>query len=288
MGSSLAQTEQAVIILIDHNGPSYLLAIDKATGKNLWKTDRNRKASWTTPVVTRQDGRPIVLVSGSGSLTGYDAATGKELWSFGGLHGNNIPSPTVAGDLVVVGAGESRFTPDRAASIKSNCCLRLTTQEDKPACEIAWQGKKVISHHASPLIHKDHAYFVTQAGVIHCLDLKTGEERYAERLANSCWATPIGAGDHIYCFGKEGVTTVLKAGSKFEKVATNRLWSDEVAQARRVEDARKPENQLPKRPGSDEQPGYDSLGEVVYGVAVVNDAFFIRTGNVLYGLRQNK
>jgi outer membrane protein assembly factor BamB len=287
LASSLAQTDAAVLVLLDHAGPSYLLAVSKRTGEDVWVANRASRTSWTSPVVTMRGGRPVVVVSGGGALTAYDGATGKQLWTLDGLVGNAIPSPTAAGDTVVVGAGESRSNPDLVASARSNCCLRLTSSEGRRGYEVLWQGKKATCHHASPVIVKDHVYFVTKAGVVYCLDRKTGAECYAERLDNPCWATPVAAGDHIYFFGKDGITTVLKAGPQYVKLASNRLWSDEGAQEKRAQDAKKPENQLPKRPETPEQPGYQSLGEVVYGVAAVDNAFFLRTGTALYCLRSS-
>lgn len=301
IGSSPVQTEKSVIVLVDHAGPSYLVAIDKSSGKDIWKIDRPSRSSWTSPVIATFREKPILLVSSGGAVDAYDPATGKRLVSTGGFVGNTIPSPTVAGDLVLVGAGENRMKPDLAASARSNCCLRLTSKEGELVFETAWQGKKVISQHASPLAYRDHAYFVTRAGLVHCLDLKSGEERYAERLDNPTWATPIGAGGYLYFFGKDGVTTVLKSGSNYEKVASNRLWS-EADFARRRDDAKKhAQSVLPKsaegkgpggRPalsGEDlEATRYSAVGDVVYGVAVVNGSFIIRTGTELFCIRESK
>ena len=301
VGSSPAQTDKAVVVLIDDLGPSYLVALDKATGKNLWKADRKSRSSWTSPVVTKIDGRPAVLVSSSGSLDAYDAATGKELASLDGLVGNNIPSPAVSGDLVVLGAGENRMKPDAAASAKSNCCVRLTVKGDKISFEPVWDGKKAICQHASPLVYQGHAYFVTKSGLVHCVDLKTGAERYAERLDNPCWATPVGAGDHIYFFGKDGVTTVIKTGPDFEKVAANRFWSAADFAKRRDEAKDKAAATLPppkegKGPGGGpplpkeelEAARYSAVGDVVYGVAAVDGTFLVRTGTELVCVRETK
>jgi outer membrane protein assembly factor BamB len=301
IGSSPAQTDLAVVILIDDLGPSYLVALDKATGKNLWKSDRRSRASWTSPVLGQFDGKPAVFVSSSGSLDAYDAASGKELATLGGLVGNNIPSPTVCGDRIVIGAGENRMKPDAAASAKSNCCVRLSTKDAKPAFETVWQGKKAVCQHASPLVHKGHAYFVTKVGLVCCHDLDTGAEKYAERLDGVCWATPVGAGDHVYFFGKDGVTTVLKAGPKFEKVAANRLWSTEDFARRQEEAKKKAADTLPKPPEGKGPGGgpslpkeeleatrYSAVGDVVYGVAAADGIFLVRTGTALYCLRLTK
>ena len=307
VGCSPAQTGRAVVILIDDLGPSYLVALDKLTGENLWKTERKSRSSWTSPVVAEFAGRPVVLVSSSGSLDAYDAATGVELATMPGLVGNTIPSPTpAAGGLVVVGAGENRMKPDPAGSARSNCCVRLTTSsEGKPAFEPVWQSQKTLSHHASPVVYRSHVYFVTKTGVVHCHDLATGWECYAERLDGQCWATPVGAGGRVYFFGKDGVTTVLAAGPEFEKLSVNCLWGAADAEARTAEAKKQATSTLPKSPSSDggkgaKGPGggpamskdeldaarYSAVGDVVYGVAAIEGAFFVRTGSELIRVSQ--
>jgi outer membrane protein assembly factor BamB len=301
LASSPTQTDSSMIVLVDHGGPSYLLALDKTNGKNLYRTERLSRMSWTSPIVSSIGGRDVVLVSSSGSLTAYDARSGDLIWEVDDLNGNNIPSPVFSEGYLVIGAGENRLKPDLAASQRSNCCLKLS--EGEPGYEVVWRGRKAVAHHASPLIHAGHVYIVSKPGVVYCLDLKTGEERYVERLDNPCWATPIGAGDRIYFFGKDGVTTVLQAGPKYKKLATNRLWSDAELQARKEEARKRPENRIPVSFGGSPPGGKgptppatlspaqreamiaEAVGDVVYGVAAVDGAFYVRTGTELICIR---
>ena len=299
LGGSLAQTPDAVILLADHAGPSYLLAVDKKTGKNKWKTDRPARTSWTTPVVVTRAEKKMILVSSSGTLEAHDGETGKRLWLFEGLTGNNIASPVVHGNLVVVGAGENPRKPDLAASARSNCCLELIP--DEPGHKVVWRGKKAVSHHASPLAHRGHAYFVNKTGIVFCIDLKTGEEVYSERLDNQVWASPVASGELIYFFGKDGVTTILRAGPKYEKVASNRLWSADDHASRKESEKRAVAGKTPKPPegkgpgGGPPVPKEEleatrnsAVGDVVYGVAAIEGAFFLRTGTELICLRDAK
>jgi outer membrane protein assembly factor BamB len=124
-GASPTQTSKAVVVLVDHRGPSYLLALSKETGKPLWKTERKSRSSWTSPQSTRV-GQEQVIVSSSGTVDGYDAQTGKLLWSHTGLSGNGIPSVTVQGDRVYVGASFGQQEKNGEAIAASNCCLRIT------------------------------------------------------------------------------------------------------------------------------------------------------------------
>lgn len=296
LGSSLAQTGRALVVQADHAGPSYLLALDKVTGCDMWKAERPSKASWASPVVTAVGGKPAVVASGGGTLVAYDAGTGQEVAKSAGLVGNTIPSPTAAGGFILVGAGEERMKPDAAASTRSNCCLRLTPEGFAPV----WQAKgRLLSQHASPLAYEGHAYFVGKTGLAHCLDLTTGEERYAERLADPCWATPVGAGGRVYFFGKSGVTTVLKAGPGYEVLSVNRLWSAGDSERRQQVATKEAEPTLPKPPAGKGPGGgpaipkaeldamrTSAVGDVVYGVAVAGRGFLIRTGTELICVRQ--
>jgi outer membrane protein assembly factor BamB len=263
LGSSPAQTDDAVIILIDHSGPSYLVALDKKTGKNLWKTERTSRGSWASPVIAQRDGKPEIVVSSNGSVAGYDAKSGKLLWELDGISGNTIPSASAEGATIVVGAGVTRKGGDPAKAAKSNCCLKLIEKDGKPSFEVAWSADKAASSYATPLTYRGHAYFVNQSGVVFCVDVKTGKEIYAERIDGACWASPIGAGEHVYFFGKDGAATILKAGPKFEKIASNILWAE------------KKENPAGKDGG-------DYGGTTLYGIAFVDGAIFARSGTTLY------
>ena len=268
VGSSPAQTSDALFVLIDHRGPSYLVAIDKATGKNTWKTEREQRGAWTSPVIATRDGKPEVIASSAGTIIGYAADTGKELWKLDNVIGNTLPSASVVGARVLFGGGQSRSKEDAPASAKGNGCLKLTTKDGKPSFESAWSAKVGISNYATPLGYESVAYFVNQVGVVYAHDLATGKELFSERLDGACWASPVGAGGHVYFFGKDGTTTVLKAGKEFDKVASNRLW-----------DA-KPKPAGGDAGGKGAAPEY--LDPIVYGVAAADGAFFIRTGTRLF------
>jgi outer membrane protein assembly factor BamB len=298
LGSSPAQTADAVIVLLDHQGPSHLLAVGKADGKDRWHADRPACSSWTSPIVVGVGGGQQVVVSSGGAVTGYDAATGKQAWEKTGLVGNSIPSATAAGGRVYVAAGENRMKPDPDGTSKSNCCLTLSADGYKEV----WAAKKLAVGTASPVVHQGFAYYVTKDGLVACIDASTGEEKYRERLDNQQWATPVAAGDHVFFFGKDGVTTVLKAGPTYEKVATNKLWTDTDAAKRKDEAKKKAEATLPKPPdgGPSRGPGggpplpaaeleatrYSAVGDVVYGVAAVDRAFVLRMGTELICVRK--
>lgn len=283
-GASPAQTAQAVVVAVDHKGPSYLLALAKETGKPLWKTERTSRSSWTSPQVTRVADQEQVVLSSAGTVDSYDAKTGRQLWSHTGLSGNTINSVTVQGDRVYVGAGTAQREKDTDAIAASNCCLRITPNA-KAGYEVVWKAKKALSHYVSPLVHRGHAYYVNQVGVLTCLDAETGKEVYAERVSGACWAQPIGVGEYLYLFHKDGRTSVIKAGARFESVAGNRLWREDAPPlpGRGYEyEPQGPKDPRPRQP----QPHYQD--PLVYGVAAVDGVFLVRLGTHLYCVRNSE
>ena len=308
LGCSPAQTADRIILLIDHAGPCFLAAIDKKTGKMAWKADRPQRSSWTSPVAARVRDREVVLVSSAGAVDAYDAVTGSLLASQEGLTGNSIPSPTVIGSSVFIGAGENRMKPDLEASRRSNCRLELVEDSGKFSFRKTWESTKAISHHASPVTCGNQVYLIDKNGILFCLDRDTGKEVFSKRLPNHQWATPISANGKLFLFGKDGVTTILKAGPEWNLIANNRLWSEEDFQKRKdaevlkakEEEAKNP----PRSPGPTGRPGRggpgggpplppaeleatraSAVGDVVYGAAAVSGCILIRTGTDLYCVR---
>jgi len=213
LGSSLAMTDDALVVLIADRGPSYMLSIDKKTGRNLWKVDMPQSASWATPVVTTHQRLSQILVSSSGRVAAYDATDGRMLWQVSGLKGNTLPSPSVSDGLAVIGSSDKG----------SNVAIQLGGEGDVTEKQIVWRAQTATANFASPLIHQGRVYFVNKVGVAFCLDLKTGEEIWSGRIGGECWASPLAAGDRIYFFRNDGVTVVVSAKSKLEILAQNTL-----------------------------------------------------------------
>ncbi len=266
IGGSPCQSKDEVFILIDHAGPSYILALEKKTGKVKWKTDREGKMSWSSPLFVNFKGKDLLIVSSNGTVIAYTANDGKELWKIDGFSGNTIPSASILGSQVLIGAGSMRGKePEKAA--KSNCCIQLSEKDGKPDFTIQWNAKAGIANYMTPLAYEGYAYFVNSVGLLYCYDLKTGKECYAERIDSTCWASPIGAEGKVYFFGRNGVTTVIKSGEKFEKVASNPLWKNE------------------EKPKGKEEPkgGFGEYGDpILYGAAITEGAIYLRSGNALY------
>ncbi len=225
LGSSPAQNATHVFLNIEHRGPSYLIALDKHSGETTWKVERSSGSSWASPIVARIDGNEQVIVSSGGNATCYAVTDGKMLWTVAGLDGNTVPSPTLVGTKLYVGARLPEFAEE--GSVRSNCCLDLALLE-AGAPRVAWRADKAVCDYASPVVVGECTYFLNKGGVLYCVDSNSGEQHYVKRLGTECWGTPIVAGEEIYFFGKDGKTQVLRAGSEYKVASSNFLW-DEAA-----------------------------------------------------------
>ncbi|WP_309719852.1 PQQ-binding-like beta-propeller repeat protein [Armatimonas sp.] len=286
IGQSLAQNADTIFVLVDDPGVAYLLAVDKKTGKNRWKVAREPRKSWTSPVVTKQGEKEILIVSANGFVEGFDTKDGALLWSVDRITGNIMPSVSVDGDLVFVGAtpAQARLArPGSRTAAESNCCIKLTTKDGKPGAEVLWEGKKATCDFASPLSYRGLVYYVTAAGIVFCVDAKTGNALYSERIDSPCWASPLAIGEHVYFFGKNGITTVIKAGPVFEKVVSNALWDTQNPPKTKEPFATTPNN--PANAGAARASSPDSLDPILYGYAALEGQLVIRLGSHLFCLR---
>lgn len=309
VASSLAQTDDHLFVVIDHHGPSYIVSIDKGTGKISWKTDRGvRVPSWSSPVIARQAGKEWVIISSSDTVDGYDAITGTRVWQIDGLQGNHIPSATVVENRIYVGSttmygGVS--DPDEVAG--SNCCLELTQTDGKPSCAFRWSAQKANSYYSSPLAFAGYVYYVNKVGVLYCINQQTGEQVFAKRIGNPCWASAIGVDSNdeklVYFFLKNGSTVILRPGDQYDQVARNRLWdASTMADAAKSAAAQRKANTVPAdqaKPKTGPERVFAGLPEkqlhqmfsygdpTVYGVAAIDGNLILRTGQHLYCVRND-
>ena len=201
LGSSLAGTDEALFVLAAHDGPSYLLAVDPATGETRWKADRPARSSWTTPTIVPWSGGELVVVSVDGAVEAYDAGTGERVWWIDGLSGNRLPSPVVAGERIVVPSMDSG----------SNLALPIDHRGRLMDKQVVWRGQSATASMSSPVVTGESVWFTNSRGVIRSLELDSGRSRWAVRLPSPAWATAIVNGDRVYLFGTDGATSVFAA-----------------------------------------------------------------------------
>lgn len=221
LGGSLAQAGDKLLVVIDHDGPSFILALDKKTGANRWKVERPSKISWSSPVVApildekKTSDAAEVIVNAKGSVEAYDVADGSLRWSLGEIDGNTVASPTVSAKHVIIGSS------DVGKSIAFRRGAKGTLTEN----DIAWRLKDAAASFSSPLAYEGRVYFVNKSGVATCVEEKSGKTLWSERLG-SCWASPIGAAGRVYFFAKDGPTKVIAASDTFELLSENTLKID--------------------------------------------------------------
>ncbi|WP_153557666.1 outer membrane protein assembly factor BamB family protein [Roseimaritima sediminicola] len=308
IASSLAQTDDHVFALVDHHGPSYLVAIDKSDGTVAWKADRGQRVpSWSSPVVTRFHGRSLVITSSADTVDAYDAATGEALWQIDALQGNHIPSATVSGTRIYTGSTTMYGgATDADAVAGSNCCIELT-DDGQPGYRVRWGADRANSYYSTPLAFAGYVYYVNKAGVLYCVDQDTGERLFAKRIGNPCWASAVGVTDsageqRVYFVTKNGFTIVLRPGDQYDQVARNQLYDARAMLAARESAAKQrrantvPADEAPPKKGPEQvlagMPERQlhqmfSYGDpLVYGIAVAQDRLLIRTGQHLYCVSQ--
>lgn len=225
LAASPIQTRNAVILLADHEGESYLLSVDKKSGETNWKTARESRVSYASPSLMSIQGKQQIVCSSAGTVEGFDPESGELLWSLSELGGNSQNTPLPFGDgFLLIGASPGMHDEREAAARESNLCMQVLKSAEGFETKVIWKNHKALTTFASPIAYKGHAYWVTKAGVLYCFDLATGEEKYKQRLPQQCWATPHGIGDRIYFFGKDGATAVIQAGAEYKLLAENNLW----------------------------------------------------------------
>lgn len=276
LSGSPVQTEDKVIVLVDDEGPSYLVALDKATGNEAWKMERTTRTSWSSPSVQTIDNVQQVIVSSAGSVDGYDCATGKLLWSFTDVGGNTGTTPLPAGPgRFFVAASAGRDGGNAELAKKSNMVMQVQHVDGKWTAKPLWLAAEATPSWASPIAHNSCAYWVNRTGVVYCFDLETGALNYKERLKQSCWATPFGFGDRVYFPGKDGLVTTIAAGKAFKSLSENELWDPnavvidpKVGASEATEEMRRSAAMF--------------AGPTLYGCAISSGRIVMRTGDTVY------
>ncbi len=226
-GSSPLLHGDALFIQVLHGmrtrDPSYLLRIDAATGRTVWRIERPTKArfespdSYTTPALLRYGNTTEIVVTGGDVVTGHDPATGRELWRANGLNPDNdgsnriVASPVVHGDLIVAPSRE-----------RPMLVLKAGGRGDITSSHVLWSfgnGPDV----PTPVTDGTYLYVINDRGILWCLDPRTGKEIYGrQRLAPGTYSgSPVLADGKIYVTNEDGLTSVVKAGPKFELLAAN-------------------------------------------------------------------
>ncbi|MCX7043951.1 MAG: PQQ-binding-like beta-propeller repeat protein [Candidatus Sumerlaeota bacterium] len=232
-GSSPVLFENLLILTFDGVDLQYVVALDKATGKNVWKTDRTaawndldakgkpqtegdlRKA-YSTPLIAQVNGAPQMFCAGAKAAYGYDPRTGRELWKIQHLGYSAALRPVFGQGLAFITSGFGKT---------ELFAVRPDGQGDVTKTHIAWKTSKAVPRLSSPILVDDLFYMAADDGNLSCLDAKTGAEVWRQGIGMAVLASPIYADGRLYYFGKLGKTVIIKAGRAYELLATNTLES---------------------------------------------------------------
>ena len=221
-GASPALSGNTVVVNWDTEGDDFILALDKQTGKELWRNPRDEATGWSTPLILEVNGQKQVVVNATKKVRSYDLATGKEIWSCAGQTANSIPSPVAAEGMIYLTSG---FRGNALQAIRLGRTGDLTGSD-----AIAWSHNQGTPYVPSPLL-TDNLLYVLQGNdaILSCFNARSGEEYFdRERLEgiHSVYASPVSAKDRVYILSREGTCVVLKKGPKAKVLAVNKLDDD--------------------------------------------------------------
>ena len=218
-GASPAIHENTLVLNWDHEGQSFIEAMDATTGETIWKKDRDEATSWSTPVIVEHQGQVQVITNGAKRVRSYVLADGKLIWECGGQTGNPIPTPMVLDDMVICMTG---FRSNAAFGIPLDSKGDITGTD-----KITWSRKDIGPYVPTGVLYKGNIYSTKgSSAVLTSIDAKTGETVIDESRLDgirTMYASMVAANDYIYVTGREGTTIVLKHGKQMDIVEANEL-----------------------------------------------------------------
>jgi outer membrane protein assembly factor BamB len=214
-----------LILQVDTQADSFVIALNAETGDTVWKTDRDELPSWGTPMVFTTPAGPELVTNASKHVRGYDPRTGQELWRMGGSSKITAPTPIFANGLFIIASGRAPERPIFA--IKPGARGDLTLKNSETSSEhVAWSRTGRGSYMPTPLVHDSTLYVLGNNGVFDAYDLMTGQEVYRQRLepvGSGFSASPVFADGKIYLSSEDGEILVVTAGRTFKQLATNSM-----------------------------------------------------------------
>jgi outer membrane protein assembly factor BamB len=222
-----------LIVLNDNQEKSFLVALDKRTGRDVWRVERDEKSNWSTPFIWQNDLRTEIVTSGSGKVRSYDLS-GTLLWELRGMSGVTVPTPFAADGLLYIASGCAHSALRPVYAIRPGATGDISLQDGATAnAHIAWCQRRAAPYVTSPLVCDGLLYVLLDKGTLAAYDARTGEEFYSKqrftdgRAAFS--ASPWAYDGKIFCLAETGETYVVAAGPEFRVLHVNRLDESTLA-----------------------------------------------------------
>jgi outer membrane protein assembly factor BamB len=236
-GSSPILYKNLIILHMEGVDVQYLVALDKQTGKTVWKTDRPvklyeplapiGKKAYITPVIINLNGEDLLISNGSAVCIAYNPLTGEEIWRVVQGEDSTIAMPFSEGGLVYFYS--SFVTGPDGEKYAELLAVNPEGKGDVTGTHVVWRRKSPILQLLTPLIKDGLIYTVDTRNMLYCLDSKTGQELYSKRLKEKYNASPVFAGGDVYFTSVSGETLIIKAGNRFQILAENKLPGDVYA-----------------------------------------------------------
>lgn len=209
-----------VFINWDQDGPCFVSAFDKRTGRNIWKADRDEETSWSSPILVENDGQAMLIVAGTNRIRAYNPVTGTVIWECGGLSSNIVATPVSADGMLFAG---SSYEKRAFLAIRLDRARGDITDSN----HIAWTRSRGTPYVPSPLLYGDALYFLTHyQGILSRVTAQTGEDHPGPiRLGGigNIYASPVGGGGRVYVTDLDGNTIVISHNDKPKTLALNHL-----------------------------------------------------------------
>jgi outer membrane protein assembly factor BamB len=222
---------ERLFLQIDNEEKSFLVALDKKSGDEVWRVARSERTNHSSPFVWKNNVRTELVTSGNQKVRSCDPASGKLLWELGMGGGACYSTPVGDSERLYVGSESGFMGPWSGGgglfAVRAGAAGDLTLKEGETSnAGVVWSVSKSGLQKASPLVYQDYVYILSQnGGMVICYDAKTGKQVYRERIpaAGGFWASPWAADGKVFCLDESGTTHVLQAGPEFKVLGKNKL-----------------------------------------------------------------
>ncbi len=218
----------------DNDAKSYLLALDKHTGKEVWRVDRDEKSNWATPYVWQNAMRTEIVTPGTGQVRSYDLQ-GQVLWTLTGMSSITIATPYEHDGLLYLSSGYILDLAKPIYAVRPGASGDISLAEGKSSNDwIAWSQSAAAPYNPSTLVYRDRLYVLYDRGFFGCFNAATGAEVYEKQRVpegRAFTSSPWAYNGQIFCLNEYGETFVVAAGDKFEILHINRLADDDMCMA---------------------------------------------------------
>jgi outer membrane protein assembly factor BamB len=225
--------KERVYVVNDNDDGSFLVSLDKRTGKQIWRVDRDEASNWSTPYIWENERRTEIVTTGSKRIRAYDL-DGKVLWELGGMSSIVIPTPFSQLGLLFVTSGYVGDSTRPVFAVRPGARGDISLKNEAASSEsVAWSLPQAGPYNPSPLVYGDHYYTLLDRGIMTCHEARTGREIYGKQridpAASAFTASPWAYNGRIFALSEDGDTFVIQAGPEFKVLGKNSL--DEMCMA---------------------------------------------------------